>query len=703
MDNLEKLLYLRRVAAEYDSYSGERIVFPNELRLKFLEAVGFDINDQQAIDQAVYTLDAEPWTRWLQAFNIISLQSTEYIEIRVAEAEKHTLFHWQITTEAGETINGTSQPLALEEVGEYYIEGTRYSAYRQPLLDLPIGYHQITLSNNDRSLSAALVVAPAACYEPFDEATAKKPLGISVQLYTLRSNRNWGMGDFSDLNELITYSAKAKIDFIGLNPLHAPHLAGADFASPYSPSDRRFLNPLYIDAESVAEFTANKKVASLVASQAFNQKVQALRAAEYVDYDGVAEIKFWVLEALFEFFTANDLAKHSDRAQRFLQFVEQAGEPLKAFAQIECEQSIAGNFGAAFAAGLKAASNPQFHQYLQWVASEQLQQCQANAVAAGMTIGLMGDLAVGAVRSGAEVSANAALFCRNASIGAPPDPFSDQGQNWDLPPLDPIALHADNYQHFIQLLRANMAYCGALRIDHVMGLLRLWWCLPEQAGGAYVYYPLETLLALLRLESHRHQCLVVGEDMGVVPNDLRERMAATSVYSNKVFYFEREQEQHFKQPEDYPSDALLMVTNHDVATLAGWWNGTELQLRREMGVSNTSEELDLQIAERQSDKQKLLHWLSNLQLLPTTWKINDVDKSFDLALCGAIGQACARSRAKLVSFQLEDLQLIQTPVNIPGTYREYPNWRRKQIEPVQTLFANTEIQSLLAAMVKERK
>lgn len=694
---LEKLLYLRGVVAEYFDYSGHRVPVPHEVRLKFLHAVGYDVTDDRTIQQAIFELDALPWTSWLQAFNILSLGDREYLDIRVHPDEKFNRFSWQITTEAGAVINGQLVPGDLPEVGEYYIDGVRYSAHRQTLVGLPLGYHQIALSSQDRQIRVGLAVAPRRCFEK-DGASAKRLWGISCQLYTLRSNRNWGMGDFSDLKELVELSAAAGMDMLGLNPLHAPYRAGADFASPYSPSDRRFLNPLYIDPERIQDFAESSAIREQFGSPSFQHKLAGLRALPLVDYDGVAALKYSIFEAMFQHFIRHHLLPDSERAHTFRHFVQQRGQSLAEFSDHESRHG-----GLSF----HSAKDPRFHQYLQWLADGQLQQCQTLALDRGMPIGLMGDLAVGAVREGAEVEGRSALFCHHATIGAPPDPFAQAGQNWNLPALDPIALRRDNYQHFIDLLRANMSCCGALRIDHVMGLMRLWWCLPGLAGGAYVHYPLEDLLAIVRLESHRNQCAVIGEDMGVVPDDLRARMAATAVYSNKVFYFERTADQQFKQPRDHQVDALLMVTNHDVSTLAGWWQGTDLQLRADCGVLSTERELPGLRQQRLEDKDRLLAWLQSQDLLPASWVGSSAgaasEKPFDMALCGAILKANARSQSSMMLFQLDDLQLIEAPVNIPGTYREYPNWRRKQLLETKNLFEDSKIQALLASTYQERK
>jgi len=695
LSKLEKLLYLRGVAAEYFNYSGDRIVVPHETRLKLLEAAGYDVADEQAIERAIFELDALPWQSWLKPLNILGLGDAEYVDIRVHPDEINSPFEWHIATEDGELLSGQFTPAELPEVGEYYIEGVRYSAHRQAITKLPPGYHEIKLSCEQKQAKAVLAVAPQRCFD-IPSAGPERLLGITCQLYTLRSGRNWGMGDFSDLVELIELSAAAGMDLIALNPLHAPHMAGADFASPYSPSDRRFLNPLYIDPEQVPDFWESKTVARQFGCPSFQQKIEDLRAQPLVDYNGVAAAKYTIFEAMFEHFSQHRLQTDSARAQAFTLFVQQHGQALQDFSRHESTH------GGLL---LLSAKDPRFHQYLQWLAQEQLQQCQTLALERGMAIGLMGDLAVGAVKGGAEVEGKPALFRTGATIGAPPDPFTQEGQDWNLPVLDPITLQRDNYQHFIELLRASMSWCGALRIDHVMALLRLWWCLPNNAGGAYVYYPLEDLFALLRLESHRNQCLIVGEDMGVVPDELRARMKATGVYSNKLFYFERTPDQQFSQPQHHQADALLMVTSHDVSTLAGWWNGTDLHIQAECGLLDIEHELNGQLQQREDDKLKMLAWLQSQQLLPAEWGETGTasDKPFDISLCGAVLRANARSHSRLMLFQLDDLQLVQEPVNIPGTYRQYPNWRRKQKLATEAVFRDPQIQALVASTYQERK
>ncbi|RLQ22481.1 4-alpha-glucanotransferase [Seongchinamella sediminis] len=696
MNSLEKLLYLRGVAAEYLNYSGDRITVPTDVRLQLLAAMGHDVNDPEGVERAIYQLDALPWKCWLQPFTVVSAGAGGFVDIRVHPRDYAMPIDWRLQTEQGEEMAGQCVPAGMTEVGDYHLEGVRYSARRLELPPLPPGYHQLALWNQDTRVEAVLAACPPRCYQA--GGRQRGPVaGISCQLYTLRSARNWGIGDFSDLEELIEYSAAAGLDIIGLNPLHAPDMSAADFASPYSPSDRRFLNPLYVDPTRVPDYGNSAEVASLLADPATRRRLAELQTSPLVDYSGVAALKFAVFDAMYRHFCAGEGDEPLGRTQAFDDFVSRGGAPLRAFSVHESQRSRL---------PLDSAAEPRFHQYLQWLAEEQLARCQALARVRGMKIGLLRDLAVGAVEEGAEVTTNRALFCSRASIGAPPDPLAPRGQDWNLPPPDPVALRADNFRHFIDLLRANMAHCGALRIDHVMGLWRLWWCLPGMDAGAYVFYPFEELLAILRLESHRNECAVIGEDLGVVPDELRVRMSATAVYGNRLLYFQRDPDQQFSAPQQHQADALLMVTNHDVATLAGWWNTTDLQLRSDCGALGDAQPLQASLAQRQEDKHRLLHWLQRLQLLPLAWEDPDAaisrQQPFDLGLCAAILRASARSSAELLLFQLDDLQLLEAPVNIPGTCREYPNWRRKQRRETASLFADPDIQALLTALVRER-
>jgi (1->4)-alpha-D-glucan 1-alpha-D-glucosylmutase len=290
------------------------------------------------------------------------------------------------------------------------------------------------------------------------------------------------------------------------------------------------------------------------------------------------------------------------------------------------------------------------------------------------------DLAVGADRGGADVWANQSLYASNASVGAPPDEFNQKGQNWGLPPMIPQKLREMAYAPWVEILKRNMKYAGALRIDHVMALFRLFWVPPEKsaAEGAYVYYPMDELMGVLALESQRNQCLVVGEDLGMVDPKVREAMNQWGILSYKVFYFERAGEHEFKPPEEYPELSLVTLSTHDLPTLSGYWQGHDIQVKSDLHQYPNEEARDRQVTDRVMERVGILRALERQNLLPEGVTTDPVTvPGMTQALTDAIHLYLARTPAKIQMFQFEDLLGQIDQVNLPGTTQEYPNWRRK--------------------------
>lgn len=678
MEELEKLFYLTGISAEYLDYHGTCRQVPPAWRRRALELLGCDPDDPEALRSAVEALDVAPWRQWLGDCEIVDATRSR-VTVRCRPEDLQRDFFWQLTCEAGERREGAFCPGELEETGDYIADGIRYSARALPLGELPAGYHHLQLSVDDARADATLVAAPERCAGL--DGDRPRLWGLGCQLYSLRSEHNWGIGDFGDLSELISLASRAGADFVLLNPLHAPCAGDEAMASPYSPSDRRFLNPLALDPAREPEWP---EVAEHVLGEPELGELQALRGEPLVDYPRVATLKYRVFAALYRTFSRSASA---ERRQSLATFVADGGAALEAFVAHECRHNP------------RVAGQPELVRYLQWCAEAQLAGCQAEARGLGMRLGLVRDLAVGAVGEGAEVQSQPQLYLSGASIGAPPDPLAPQGQSWGLPVLHPLQVRAGDYAAFITLLRRNMRSCGALRVDHAMALLRTWWSLPAEApdAGLYVYYPSEALMALLRLESRRADCLIIGEDLGVVPAAFRASMRRDGLLGNALLYFERRDDGAFLAPGEQRDDALLMVSNHDVPTLADWWSAGDLLRRERLGLMADGSELEQALEERTRDRQRLLDWLAAEGLRPA----GDCD-SFDMVLCTAIHRACARGRAPLLMVQLEDLQLLTEPVNIPGTSREYPNWRRKQAETTARIFATPAVRELLAAVARER-
>jgi len=525
--------------------------------------------------------------------------------------------------------------------------------------------------------------------------------GLNVQLYSLRSRRNWGSGDFGDLAALVDVVAAAGGDFIGLNPLHALFPDNPAHISPYSPSHRAFLNALYIDVEAAPEFAASAAAQRRLASADFQARLAALRATGVVDYVGVAQAKFAILPLLFDQFKQAGGA----RARAFADWRAQQGEALERFARYEALQAhfrrTSDAWGwPAWPEDYRDPASPavadfaqtqadsiSYRAWLQWLADAQLAAVAARAQASGMAIGLYRDLAVGANAGGAEVWSRQGVFaigkagCGGANTGAPPDELNLLGQDWGLPPFVPHCLRDANYAPFVEVLRANMKHAGALRIDHVMGLMRLFWVAQDTPAteGAYVHYPFEALLDLVARASRDNACLVIGEDLGTVPEGLRERLAAAGMLSYHPLIFERYPDSQFRLPADMPRQALVCAGTHDLPTLAGFWRGVDLEVRTRLMLFPSDELRQRLTAERDWDRGRLLWALEREGLLPDGVSTAPAAlPELAPAVIAAIHAYLARSPAMLLAVQPEDLFGLTEQINVPGTLEhQHPNWQRK--------------------------
>ncbi|MCE2596146.1 4-alpha-glucanotransferase [Motilimonas cestriensis] len=637
------------------------------------------------------------------------------LELKLPVERAAQTLRYEIKTESGQTFKGRFIPadgklLATEQFG-----GQALHAYSIVLnLDLELGYHDLKLfapRARKAFASSRLIVAPRTCYTPAAIAEGKRIWGVSVQLYGVRSQANWGIGDFTDLKQLLGQIKAQGGDFVGLNPIHSLYPLMPNSASPYSPSSRQWLNVIYIDVAAVPEFNASAAAQALFSSVAFQEKLSHARAVDEVDYTLVHELKLSALKLAY-----NDFKQVSNKRMRaFNQFVTEKGDALMqqavfdALHEAQLKQDPNAWGWPAWPPALQDYHSPevtQWHQahqdevlfwaYLQWLADEQLAQADQHAKALGMEIGIYRDLAVGVASGGSEIWANKNDYCTQATVGAPPDVLGPLGQNWGLPPLHPSRLAENQFAAYIKLLRANMQACGALRIDHVMALLRLWWVPAGEsaANGVYVYYPVEIMLAILALESQRHRCLVIGEDLGTVPDGMDALLKNAGVYSYRVFCFETAADGGYISPAHYPEQAMATVTTHDMPTLKGYWHCDDLTLGKTLGLYPTQELVEQLTAERHQSKQLMLDSLFGHQSLPDHISACVDYVGMDRDLSFGIQQHAAHAKSLLLSLQLEDFLEMEKPVNIPGTSDEYPNWRRKLVCDLDDIFSQSHIQQL---------
>ena len=560
------------------------------------------------------------------------------------------------------------------------------------LPQLACGYYTLSAENGSKSCFVRLIVAPESVYQPKLLANGGRMNGLTMHLYSLRSERNWGIGDFTDLLNLMKYAAEKKLDFVGINPLHALFTSKPAFASPYSPSSPEWLNPIYLDIEKVGAFTYNEQLKNWLAQSKIRQRIAALRVTETVTYTAVWACKRDALHMAFNAFEQDTCEAAANERAAFEAFVTGKGKALQGFGLFEALdqyysrpgqvgwQSWPSEFhqpdGEAvekFARGHEREI--RFYLWLQWLCAEQLREVNQAAVEYGVKLGIYGDLAVGVARGSADTWLNRQDYCMDVSVGAPPDPLGPTGQNWNLPPLNPSMLKHTGYEKFAHLLRENMRLYGVLRIDHVMALCRLWWVLNDKTAdfGAYVHYDAEVTFAILALESQRNRCVIIGEDLGTVPDQARYLLNRYQVFSYKVMYFSKGWN-GFQLPEEYPEQAITVISTHDVAPLAGYWMGKDLDTMFKLGTLPDAAAFQTALDEREHDKADLLDKLKYTGCLGADVQM---PAKADETLLAALHKYGALSRSKLYAVQLENLLGVIDNLNVPGVTEGYPNWAQK--------------------------
>jgi 4-alpha-glucanotransferase len=556
-------------------------------------------------------------------------------------------------------------------------------------VDLPIGSYRLHLT--DASLLSEevpfIVAPPKAFGGDFDRSWI-----LAVQLYGVRSSRNWGMGDFTDLEGLIELAASLGAGGVGLNPLHALFDDRPADCSPYSPNSRLFLNPLYIDVEKLAKF-------SLDAFADGGDAIARVRESDIVDYVAVAELKWRALRSAFVELKSSPNAKRQAALKRFR---AERGSLLSRFA---CFEVLRHKFKTPWwewpeewqhpddtqCAKLRAgpdAAEIEFVEFVQWAADQQLQSCRDLATRLGMKVGLYLDVAVGVQSDGFDAWNEQVAISRHLAVGAPPDPLNTAGQNWGLAGFNAAGLEVQSFEPFRDMLAASMRHAGAIRLDHVLGLKRLY-LVPHgfaARNGVYVQMPFEALLAVTAQESVKHRCVVIGEDLGTVPEGFREQMADWGIWSYLVMMFERDDRGSFRDVDHYAANALVTFNTHDLSTYAGWRCFSDLALKRSLGIDPG-----------ESDDAR---WHA-LAMLTDILRHHAID-GHDLY---AVVKFLAQTRSRLLAISLEDLLGVIDQPNIPGTVDEHPNWRRRlplDIDEMATAIDLAALKDATAGRMQER-
>ena len=545
---------------------------------------------------------------------------------------------------------------------------------------VPVGYQHVSINGQQFTLA----VAPARCYSVGDAVDNPIPRawGLSVQLYSLRRPGDGGFGDTQALEDLARVAGERGSDALAISPLHAMFSSDTQRYSPYSPSSRLFLNSLYAAPGAIL---GERAVRAAIDATGLAAEFKHLEELALIDWPVAAEAKHRLLQALYEGFVQGEHPLHPD----FSSFRHAGGEALENHCRFEAIQEARAAKGEALdwrewpeqwqdprSAALaefaeENAGRIGFFAFCQWLITRCLERAQTAARGSGMSIGLIADLAVGADGGGSQAWSRQDELLASLTVGAPPDILNRTGQGWGISAFSPEGLVRNGFRAFIEMLRANFAHAGGLRIDHVMGLQRLW-VIPNGASpadGAYLYYPVDDLLRLLTLESHRHQAIVLGEDLGTVPEGLQEKLIARSILGMRVLLFEQDNAQ-FKSILDWPDNALATTSTHDLPTLNGWWHGRDIDWNARLGMTDANSEIEWR-RHREREREGLRRVLGED---PQNFReeSHETDQVLDASV-----RFLGHTRAPLVLLPLEDALGIEQQANLPGTINTHPNWSRR--------------------------
>jgi 4-alpha-glucanotransferase len=694
------------IAPGYWDIWGKQHTTNTDVKQAILASLGVRSGTPEELERSLAERTRREWSRLAPPCLVASEAGPHALPLSVPVEALREAATVAIRLEDGATITREAKLPELPQDGSLEIDGCAFVRKLVPLPALPLGYHEILVSAGPLAAQTRYIVTPDRVWTEPGSDPAARSAGVAVSLYGLRSARNWGCGDFRDLADVVDWAAsELRASFVGLNPLHAIHNRRPFNTSPYLPNSVFYLNFLYLDVEGIEDYRKCRRARLLRGHSDTCSELERLRAAPFVEYERVAALKFRFLKLLFVQFL-REWRADSPRAREFNAFRDEEGELLEKFATFSAlheylhkrdpnlwiwpdwppeyhdpDSAAVRDFRA------KHWRSVLFYQYLQWQVDAQLRGAQKRTRERRLAIGLYHDLALATDRFGSDLWAHRPYYVTGCRVGAPPDDFSPSGQDWAFPPPD-SQRHRDNgYRLFAESIRKNCRHGGALRIDHVMRFFRLYW-IPDgktAAGGAYVRELSYDYLRVLALESVRNQVMVIGEDLGTVEPEVRETLAKFGVLSYRLLYFEQDKSGRFKTAEQYPRQALVSSTTHDLPTLAGFWTGTDIEARRQAGMIDDAD-YQTQLAARSAERQKMLELLFQSGLLaPELPREAASYPELTGELHNAVIGFLALTPSRLLALNEEDLTKETAQQNLPGTTWQYPNWGRKMRFTVEQL------------------
>jgi 4-alpha-glucanotransferase len=706
----DQLSTLCGIVPEYWDIFGNRHVASIETKKAILGAMNIDTGSAETLAAALLEKQHKPWRSFIDPVKVMSVNAQPFtisVCIPVSEGEEHRLtLTFSVENENGRLEEMTYRVDNAIIKDRQWIDGIRY--VKADITDRggrDVGYYKAKVAcghpegifpggKNVIQKICRIIITPDKCYMPA-ELESGKIWGIGVNLYSVRSSRNWGSGDFMDLKNVIQLASKLKAGFVGINPLHATPNTAPYGISPYSPISRFYKNFIYLDMDAVPEVNLCESAREMKNSEVFKKELTGLTNGDMVEYEEVASLKKKMLRHAFDYFRQTEYQKNTPRDYAFRNYIEKEGDDLDAFALFLTIWEHMHNTGKTprwqdwpkeFHSPLSDAvlqfrtSNENellFYKYTQWLIDTQHAETAELVLNLGMPVGIYHDLAIGSTGGGCDAWKYQDITATDIDVGAPPDDFTPKGQNWAFPPLIPGKLKETGYDFFIKVMGKNMKNNGALRIDHALGLFRLFW-IPGGASaerGAYVTYPEEDLLRIIALESVRNKTMVIAEDLGTVGDNVREALKKFGMLSYRLLYFERNYpDPSFAPPGHYPALALCSTTTHDLPTVYGYWSGRDIQVKNELHMYLDDETMYRHFHERERDKMLLLTALKTLRIIAEDVTVT---QEMSTGLCLAVYEYLASTPCKLLSVSLDDVIGTLDQQNMPGIAESYPSWKQK--------------------------
>lgn len=679
----------------------------------FVRMLGFNADTPEDITASLQKIDNLRWKFPLEKIYVVEQGDVQFDAVVPTGLSPQDFRVDLQNIRSGEKCEISFEISNLDKIN--FIDGKNLSRpYFKITTPLEIGYYDLSLLAGGKIMHSRLAVCPSACYEA-PALREQKLWGFALQLYSVKSERNWGVGDFTDLAEMVRIAARAGASVIGLNPLNVLMHDFPENASPYQSISRLFLNPIYIDVEKVPEFEPTDK-------QLIEGTLADVRNSELIQYSKVYALKIRLLEKCFARFQ-----KTGDKERRaaFKQFCKEQGKELDKLAafqtlyEYQCHQVWGGwcawpqelrhPSSAAVKQFVKEhAARVEFFKYLQFEGERQFAEASRLVEELGLGIGFYRDLAVGVGKDSAELWSNPEVFLAGAGAGAPPDAFFPAGQKWCLGAFNPAALKEQAYEPFINILRANMKNAGALRIDHVMSLMRLYIIPDDSEKGTYLYYNFNDMLGIVALESCLNCCTIVGESIGNVPEGFLDVLNRRNIHSLSVLWSERCDAGwgDFVSPCGYPPRAFASVGTHDMAPLRMWWFGFDIELSYSLGLIPDEEQRQGAYHKRELDRWKLLFALDSNGVWPEDNPRSGnyiYGEAYPEGIEEAVHRFMSRAASQVFLAMPEDILHVEKLQNLPGTDRDrHPNWRRKLPVPLERLESDIAYIRNIAAIKKER-